>query len=307
VCASYGYDDEGNGLAFSPDGRFVAMPGSGDDVAVHDLTAADPSLARTFPCVGRPQDLAFLDDTTLVVASQHHVALFDVTGGVTTDGAPLELAVCGVPDASVCAIEVAAADTLFVGSQGAGIERWRFAADRTEPPQREQVQLMRSSQWTGTQTSGDGVVTAITGTMVRTPPLGWLLAVDAEAVLARSVDDEVEWRRTADGSWTKRELERIKKPTARTRRLPETPTSHMFDRTTKGMPAVRSSLTGVHAYGGGPVSLTDSHGTRILNRCAGFENYCHGFSPDGRYYAYVAAGYRALVDTERFLQALARP
>ena len=36
-------------------------------------------------------------------------------------------------------------------------------------------------------------------------------------------------------------------------------------------------------------------------QCARFGNYSHGFSPDGRYYAYASPGYRVLVDTMRFM------
>ena len=76
-----------------------------------------------------------------------------------------------------------------------------------------------------------------------------------------------------------------------------------FERFAKGTSLVQSPVAGVHAWGAGPVSLTGDAGTRFLNAEGKFHNYCHGFSADGRYYAYVARGYRLFVDVERFLAA----
>ena len=59
---------------------------------------------------------------------------------------------------------------------------------------------------------------------------------------------------------------------------------------------------GAHAWGGGPVSITMGS-TRILHAGRTFSTYSHGFSANGRHYAYVARGYRVLVDVERAVAA----
>lgn len=297
VFAAYGYADEGVGLAFSPDGRLVAMPGAGDDVELRDLTTADPSVATKIACLGRTVDLAYLDDDTLLVATEHHVQVFDVTDRNT----PRLLATHEVPGADLCALEAVAADTLFVGRHGFGIARWRFATDRSAAPERQEVQAVQRETSTGHSTAADGTVTPAKVTWTRIPKVGWLLGVDADHVLARSDKTETDWRYSRDGAWLPSDLERVAEPASRRRRLPETLAREFFDRVTKGIPIVRSSVTGVHAFGAGPISLTGEGGTRMLNTSVSFRNFCHGFSADGRYYVHVAPGYRVFVDVERFL------
>lgn len=299
VLAGYGYADEGVGLAFSPDGRLVAMPGDGDDVEVHDLTAADPSVGTKIACLGRTEDLAYLDDDTLLVATEHHVQVFDVTN----PNAPRLLATHEVPDPHLCALEVVAADTLFLGSHGFGIERWRFATDRSAAPERQKVQAVQQESWTGNSTAADGAVTPVKGSFTRHPKVGWLLGLDANRVLSRSDKSETEWRYSLGGAWVPRDLERVAEPASRRRRVPQALAGEFFERVTKGMPMVRSSVTGVHAFGAGPISLTGEGGTRMLNTSVSFRNFCHGFSADGRYYVHVSPGYRVFVDVERFLAA----
>jgi hypothetical protein len=276
------------------------MPGAGHDVVLHDLTAADPGVASSIVCVGRTRDLAFLDDDTLLVATDHHVQVIDVAA----DAAPRLLATHEVADAQLCAIEAVDADTAFVGGHGFAIERWRFAADRSEAPQREQVQAVQREAWTGRSANDDGTVVPMSGTLTRIPPTGWLLGVDADRVLARSENEEIEWRRAADGTWTQDALERVAQPASRRQRRSDAPIGNLFERVTKGTPMVRSEAAKTHAFSAGPVSLTGATGTRILHNMDSCDDYCHGFSPDGRHYAFVAPGYRLLVDTARFLAAV---
>ena len=299
VLAAYGYVDEGVGLAFSPDGRSVAMPGAGDDVALRDLTAVDPSVATMLLCEGRAQDLAYLDDNTLLVATKHHLQVFDVT----RLDEPRLLASHEVPDSRLCALEVVAGDTVFVGGHGFEIARWRFASDRSLAPQREQVQAVQKEQWHGNSTAADGTVAPFTGWFTRNHETGWLLGVAADCVVARSDDAETQWRQGKDGAWQRHELERVDEPMSRLHRLPDVSPTLQCERVSKGARMVRSPVSGAHAWGPGPVSLTGNSHTRILSWGVPFASFCHGFSADGRYYAYVAPGYRLFVDVERFLAA----
>ena len=297
ILAFYGYRDEGKGLSFSPNGRLVAMPGSGTKIEVRDLTSEDPTAARIGVCPSAAVDIAFLDDRTLLVATKHHVHVFDVANGV---GELQKLAVHEHTEHTLSAIEVSDGSTAFLGSPGAGVECWQFAADRTAPPKREVLQAPRSEP--AKVTIAHSTESTVPISVMATIPtrFGWLLAIDANHVLARTLQDETQWCRAADGNWEKQELDRVASPTSRRRRLPNVPSSAMFDRVTKGMALVQCEATSAHAYGEGPLSLNAGNGSRVHNRCERFRNYCHGFSPDGRYYAYVSPGYRVLVETARF-------
>lgn len=297
VSVACGYADEGIGLAFSPDGRLVAMPGAGDDVELHDFTAADPSVATMLSCKGRSMDLAFLDDHTLLVATVHQVQVFDVADR----NAPRLLATHEVPDQKLCALEVVDAETVFVGGSGYAISRWRFDADRSRAPALDLVQAVQ--RLSGIATIIDGTPSPVTLTWTRTPAMGWLFGVDANRVLARSDDAETEWRCASDGTWTGQSVNRVERPASRLRRLPDASPLQMFERVAKGTSMVMASAARVHAFGAGPVSLTNAQGTRFLARRVAFQNYCHGLSADGRYYVYVTPGYRLFVDAKRFLAA----
>jgi hypothetical protein len=295
VVVACGYADEGAGLAFSPDGRLVAMPGAGEDVELHDFTAADPSVATMLSCKGRSKDLAFLDDHTLLVATAHHVQVFDIADR----NAPRLLATHEVPDQVLCALEVVDTETVFVGGNGYAISRWRFDADRSRPPAMELVQAVQ--RLTGKATIIDGTPSPVTITWTRTPAMGWLFGVDANRVFARSDDAETEWRCASDGSWTQQSMTHVDRPASRLRRLPDASPLQMFEHVAKGTSMVMAPDAGVQAFGAGLVSLSDGASTRFLCRNAGASNYCHGLSSDGRYYVYVAPGYRLFVDVERFL------
>src|SRR5690606_31596121 len=171
VLAAYGYADEGQGLAFSPDGRCVAMSGAGDDVELRYLTADDPSLAIMLACKGRAADLAFLDDSTLLVATKHDIQVFDVAGL----GSPRLLAAHEVPDQEPCTLEVVDAETVFVGGSGNAISRWRFAADRSLTPIMELVTA--AQKVSGTLTRPDGTTSPL-ALCIDPPAMGWLLGVD---------------------------------------------------------------------------------------------------------------------------------
>lgn len=294
------YADEGMGMAFSPDGRLLAMPGPGDGIELHDLHG-DASRAHRASCAGTAKDLAFLDERTLLVACSHQVQVFRTAPGAT----PLLLATHEVPDWSVRTLEVVDDETVFFGGNGFAIERWRFAEDRGAAPQRELVQEERREPAHATMTAAGGTVSPVVGFgwYLTNPGAGWLYPLGADCVVARDDEHETRWQRTADGSWTSHELPRVERPTSRRRRLPDPPPGVMFDRVAKGLSLVRDDEHGVHAFGAGPLSLSGPSGTRVLNRVTDWPDYCHGFSPDGRYYAYVAPGYRLLVDVERFFAA----
>lgn len=301
--AACGYVGEGVGLAFSPDGRCVAMPGSDDNVELHDLTADDPGAVIKVACQGPTKDLAFLDSETLLVATKHHVHVFDVKDLTV----PRLLASHEVAEIDLCALEVVDVQTAFVGGKGYAIARWHFGDDRSAAPTRELLQEVQVESLGAISIDGSpkvvtvGPPAAMTVTMVRTPSTGWLLGVDANRVLARSHNAETEWCRTPDGTWTQHDIERVDKPFSRSRRLPGSSRGHMFERVTKGTPMVSAPAVDTIAHGAGPLSLTGKGCTRMLSRRMSFANYCHGFSADGRYYAYVAPGYRVFVDVERFL------
>lgn len=298
VLTAHGYSDEGKGVAFSPGGRWVAMPGAGSQVEVRDLQAQDPTVPRVGECAGTVLDLAFLDDGTLLAMTKERVTVFDVRGSA---GKLRELAAHVGNQGSFCALEVGDAATAFVGSHGTAVECWRFAADRSAAPRRELLQEPRTVPLDVDIDRGTGKIQRTTVKATIAAPFGWLFAVDAARVLVRTKDDEVEWRHTAGGQWGSREMERVASPMARRSRDPDASAMPMFDAVSKGMSMVRCDAIGTHAFGAGPVSLTNGGGTRAINRCAHFRSYCHGFSPDGRFYAFVSPGYRALVETERFL------
>lgn len=303
--ATCGYQDEGLGLAFSPDGRFVAMPGSGGTVEVRDLTLADPSVPAVVDGRVAARDLAFLDATTLLVAHATGVTVVDAT--VATPGAHLPVrAELAAPASAgggvVSAIELTGNGTCFVGTDSGRIERWTFAVDRAAAPQCE---VVRGDVW-GMDTEA---VVKIEGqgpqkVRARLSPLdGWLVAEAPDRLLARSGKGETELLRAADGTWTARELPASQRGHWRRQRQGRDREAMAFARLGKGVRLVRAESTGLHAWAGGYLSLTSANGTRLFGQVGDDgREFAHGFSPNGRYYAFVGRGYRLLVDGERFLR-----
>jgi hypothetical protein len=83
AAAFLGYDDEGTALAFSPDGRFVAMPGARGTVELRDLRREDPSPAiELLGSIERTAALHFLDATTLLVARGKAIEVFSCDGAM---------------------------------------------------------------------------------------------------------------------------------------------------------------------------------------------------------------------------------
>lgn len=300
--ATCGYRDEGIGLAFSADDRWVAMPGSGGTVELRDLTLGDPSV----PCVlagERPVvDLAFLDATTLLVARADAVEVVDVAGAparvtvVARHAAPT-----GEDARDLGALEVADAHTCFVGGDSGRIERWTFAADRAAAPWRE---VVRGDVWLATPMAVeiDGRKQTVKGLLQ--PHHGWLVAAAADRVLARSGKGDIELSRAGEGAWTARELAEPAPNPGRRPRGADGRRRRPAVWVAKGRRMVVGARSGLTGFVGPYVSLTGDAGTRAFLQLGETPfRYCHGFSPNGRYYAFVGPGFRLLVDGQRFLAA----
>lgn len=206
VSLTTGYANEGQGLAFSPQGRVVVLPWTDEGFELRDL-AGDAFVPHFVPCPGPTKDFAFLDDATLVVATEHELQVFDVTEVAR----PRLEASHAVKDLSICAVEAVDAATVFVGAHGFAIERWQFGAARHEAPQRERVHDIQREEWRGTVKAADGSEQPTTGSYVRIPASGWLRAKGVDRVLADDGKTATLWERTATAKWSKRAAPRAKR------------------------------------------------------------------------------------------------
>lgn len=299
AAAFLGPSDEGIGLAFSPDARWLALPGPLGTVELRDLRLEDPSvpcrLLGAFESVGA---LHFLDARTLLVARGAVVERFDcmnaVVGGELRPVATLASERTGY--GSILAIEPAGEHAVFVGWPGAGVERWTFGEGR-ELVQRE---VVRAATFEFVDLEVDGVKQK--GRAWQHPPPGWLLGGDdADRCVVRVVTFtkppavDLLWQRQADGNWTNQELSALatETPWGRRARWRRQDDAEAWDEVAFGTRIARPRQGGAHAAVTGVITLT-SEGTRALGTCHAKSEFVHGFSPDGRFYAYCAGGHRVL-------------
>ena len=300
AAAFLGTSDEGVGLAFSPDGHWLALPGPLGTVELRDLRLEDPSvpcrLLGAFAPVGA---LHFLDARTLLVARGSSLECFDCTNARAGDELqPAATIVGGAAERGrVLAIEPAGDRAVFVGWAGAEVERWTFA-EGLEPVQREPVRP--ATVETMAMQLASGVQTEVR--MRNHSVFGWLLGgPDADRCLVRwqpaskkpAVD--AAWRREANGTWTEQVLPALEaeRELARSDRRRVATVAVTFDEVAFGTMLARPRQGSAHAAVAGVVSLT-TVGTRLLGTCHSKSEFVHGFSPDGRFYAYCAAGHRVL-------------
>lgn len=299
AAAFLGLSDEGVGLAFSPDARWLALPGPLGTVELRDLHQEDPSvpcrLLGAFQSVGA---LHFLDERTLLVARGAAIERFDCTNAVV--GGELrpvaKLASERTDSGSILAIEPAGQHAVFVGWPGAGVERWTFG-NGLEPVQRE---VVRAATFESVEVEVDGVKQK--GRSWRHPPAGWLLGGDdADRCVVRvatftkpsAVDSLLQ--RQADGTWTEQELPTLasEQQWGRRARWRRESDAEAWDDVAFGTMIARPRRGGAHAAVAGLITLTVG-GTRPLGFSHAESEFVHGFSPDGRFYAYCAGGHRVL-------------
>lgn len=316
--ASLGFTDEGIGLAFSPDGRWLALPGPRGVVELRDLHREDPSV----PCrlLGARDEVAalhFLDARTLLVARGAGVERFDCSAA-QVDG---ELApVVTIPGSeterrAVLAIEPAGERAVFVGFAGAEVERWTFAAS-SAPPSANSVAPVSTSAATTAAAVRRELVRAATfegmtvqldtgGTQElrvrRHPAFGWLLggSADDRCVVRWPENREVPsaadalWQRADDGSWREQPLPPLPRDRARQARWRTGEDDGLaWDEVAFGQMLARPRQGGGHAAVAGFVGITFASVRRLGTCHDGGHRFVHGFSPDGRCYAYCAPGHR---------------
>jgi hypothetical protein len=299
AAAFLGTSDEGVGLAFSPDARWLALPGPLGTVELRDLQQADPSVpCRLLGAFQTVRALHFLDARTLLVARGAAVECFDCTNAVV--GGELrpvaKLASERTDSGSILAIEPAGQHAVFVGWSGAGVERWTFN-NGLEPLLRE---VVRAATFESVEVEVDGVKQK--GRSWLHPPAGWLLGGgDADRCVVRVVTftkpsavDSL-WQRQADGTWEEQELPALakEKQWGRRARWRRDGDVEAWDEVAFGTMLARPRQGGAHAAVAGVISLTTA-GTRLLGTCHANSEFVHGFSPDGRFYAYCAGGHRVL-------------
>ena len=301
AAAFLGFVDEGLGLAFSADARWLAMPGPRGVVELRDLARDDP----TMPCrlLGAPaavHALHFLDANTLLVARGPAVECFDCTQAATGgELRPVAVTGGGEPErGGVLAIEPAGPAAVFVGWPGALVECWTFGGGH-EVVQRECVRPATVETMSVRMASG--------GTdevhLRRHPAPGWLLGgSSADRCIVRWLGQGEEgagtdslWQRRGDGSWTGQQLPPLAREWGRRARWrSDDAEAAAFDEVALGQMVARPRQGGGHAAVTRWLTLTTA-GTRALGVChADGKEFVHGFSPDGRFYAYCARGHRVL-------------
>jgi hypothetical protein len=299
AAAFLGYDDEGVALAFSPDGRFVAMPGARGVVELRDLRREDPSPAIELRgSIDRTAALHFLDATTLLVARGTAVEVFACDAavpGVTVAPAVVH-AIDGQPGTPV-AIEPAGERSVFVGFVGAAVERWTLP-DGGGAPQRETV--CKETWQTGVDAAGNKF------SMAPTPPVGWLLGgrgPDRCRVrwTPMPVDDdnqrpvETLWTRSSNGTWTAAPQPLIAEPKARRQRWDGNGEMLPWDEVAHGLMLSQRRDQTAHGAVAGFIAVTRDAARNLGQAHAATSRYIHGFSPDGAFYACVGPGHRLLV------------
>ena len=293
VFLGYGY--EGVALAFSPDGRFVAMPGARGVVELRDLRREDPSPAiELLGSIERTAALHFLDATTLLVARGKAIEVFACDGAVPGDTLQPAVvhAIDGEPGTPLD-IEPAGDRSVFVGFSGAGVERWTLAAD-SAAPQRETV---RGATWqTGHDSAGHKFSFAIT------PPGGWLLGgrgPDRCLVRNTPTDSDAEgetlWTRTAIGTWQATPHPLVKEPKARRQRWDGDGELLPWDEVAHGLMLSQRRDQTAHGAVAEFIAVTRDAVRNLGPAHAATSRYIHGFSPDGAFYACVGPGHRVLV------------
>jgi hypothetical protein len=319
MLATCGAVDEGVALAFSPDGRWVAMPGERGLVELRDLRAADPTVPRLLR--GSPQrtkvgvvdgatqqdgvsetvgDIAFLDATTLLVAGPKMVAVFDVADLEATGGT-LEPVATVATKRRVLALEIASQRTCFVGLPGGEVQRWTFGVEQGEPTIEP---VCAAESVTARLDNGTDLPVFLH------PPLGFLVAGgDRDRCVARrgaladpNAGRDLEYVRDAAGVWHQHELPPLPPgATPRERWRGASGVLHGKDGVLKGG-GLSGPLRSEHKLlAGERVTLHGGpQGSRKLG--IGHSNpgqIVHGFDPSGRFAAFVSPGYRLLIDCER--------
>ena len=301
MLASCGAVDEGLGLAFAPDGRWVAMPGPRGTVELRDLAAVDPSVPLALRGdTGAVGDLAFLDATTLLVGRGASVEVFDLKALASPAAPAAELRPCAVVPTtrSVRALELGGARTCFVGLPAGEIQRWTFGAQMGQPD----IEAVRAPIAVEARI-GDAPAVPF----YETPPLGFLAAGDDRDRVAVQWRDQVVVYLRRDGVWQAQPPQPFVKGSTRGQRwaqgLPEN-RAPMFDTLGKGGGFVANAPGTWRVYGGASILLlsvgNEKKPTRLL--ASGHDDegaIVHGFDPSGRFYAFVAPGLRMLFDVTR--------
>jgi hypothetical protein len=217
------------------------------------------------------------------VLRPHRLELFDVSAPASAGREPIAVHPVAATNVRV-ALEVGPLRTCWLGALGGAVERWTFAADPRAAPVVEQAR-------------------GATPPLVAPTTPGWLLAgptADEVVVFDASGTKATRCRRRSDGTWeaTTAPVERAESRRARAG-LPAA--GELFDEVAKGLAFARPRQGGGHAFASeAMVSVTGPDGTHVLGRgFARSERVVHGYDPTGRFYAYVANGYRLLVDTTR--------
>jgi hypothetical protein len=308
--AFLGFANEGVGLAYSPDARWLALPGPLGTVELRDLRQDDPSVpCRLLGDFAAVHALHFLDASTLLVARGNTIERFDCTNAkVGGELRPLATIAGGEAERGpVLAIEPAGDGAVFVGWPAALVERWTFDGALV-PTQRE---LVRPATIETAEISvGGGAKQQVA---VRpAPSCGWLLGgSDRDRCLVRrwqpGGDGAVvysSWRREADGTWSERTLPPMPRAPARSGLwrafgadgapvVGWVPDPAVADEVAFGDAVARPRRGLGHADVAERLCLTFG-GTRCLGTPYGGDWFVHGFSPDGRFYAYCAGGHRVL-------------
>jgi hypothetical protein len=301
--------DEGVALAFSPDGRWVAMPGELGVVELRDLQSPDPTSTRSL-CGSRAKvrDLAFLDTATLLVACGSAVEAFDLTVVGALDAKLAPVATVATP-ATVAALELAPQRACFVGLGDGAVQRWAFVGNLGTP----QIEPVCDGDKVGVQMAIDSEPLEFM------PPPGFLVSGDdrdrvvvgqglwiaAESRGQTSVgtgSKDFEYVRDAAGVWHKRELS------------PLSPSATQRERW-RGTNGIERGMAGVFKGGGFSETLRGdlklfagatvmlmggTHGVKVLGDGHHSNGQIvHGFDPSGRFAAFVSPGYRLLIDCER--------
>jgi len=297
VCTT-GAVDEGVALAFSPDGRWVAMPGARGVVELRDLHAVDPtSTRRLLGADGMVGGLVFLDDSTLLVGRGAAVEVFAIAG----DGAELQPAATIKTALPVAAIEMSERRTCFVGSCGSEVQRWEFGSDLARPVMET---VCAAEPITGKLGDGSAAMPVYVY-----PPVAFLVAgadrdrvvVHHGATFAKDSWRDFEHRRVGDGTWERRELAPLAASASpRERWRGSDPPLLMPTGVQKGGGHTQS-LDGKARFFAGGVLLLERHGQWLMLGTGHGDSdaIVHGFDPSGRFFAFVAPGLRLLLDVER--------
>lgn len=308
--AFLGIADEGVGLAYSPDGRWLVLPGPLGTVELRDLRQDDPSEpCRLLGAFESVEALHFLDDRTLLVARGNAIERFDCTNArVGGELRPVATIAGGEAERGpVLAIEPAGDGAVFVGWPAALVERWTFDGALV-PTQRELVRPATIE--TMEMSVGGGPKQQVA---VRPHSLGgWLLGgSDRDRCLVRRRQKGgngafvyASWRRDADGTWSEHTLPPMPRTLARSGLWGAfgadgapvagwVPDPAVADEVAFGDAVARPRRGMGHADVAEQVRLTFGE-MRRLGTTYGGNWFVHGFSPDGRFYAYCGSAHRVL-------------